>query len=353
MTKHPPPRSAEFLSLEKMRDAPFCVWFYGDEILLRSEATDAFRRHWCNEGFSDRVVIDSPKMTSDVLSLESKTRSLFSQKRLIELRFQVKPTFAQGKIIEKLLKDNSPDMRWLISSAKLDKALLESNWCKTVAGNAWLIPVYPVDRKSLPAWVSRRLSMQNQRADSDLCMFIAECVEGNLLSAHQEIQKIGLLFPPGDLPAEEVRSVIFGAARYDIFEWVGSVLLKDTVRALKSLRGLMESSQPASLVLWSLSDVLHNLLVLREALASGQQVSTALQAARIFRPKDQWYKAALQRPDLNMAGIARLMQAALKIDQMIKGIIDDDVWRALRDFVTEFSGARSYGKEGSPLFWDV
>ena len=121
------------------------------------------------------------------------------------------------------------------------------------------VRVDPVERKALPQWIAQRLAAQGQRvrggeAGQRTLAFFADRVEGNLLAAHQELQKLALLYPPGELSFEQVEAAVLNVARYDVFKLGEAVLAGQVARALRMLDGLRAEGEAAVLVHWTLAE---------------------------------------------------------------------------------------------------
>ena len=162
-------------------------------------------------------------------------------------------------------------------------------------------------------------------ADVDLSLkFIAERVEGNLLAAHQEIQKLGLLYPAGQLNIAQIREAVLNVARYDIDGLREALLAGDIGRLTRTLDGLMQEGEPAPLVLWAMSEEIRALTIIRAGIDSGKPVDMLLKDAKVWGPRAVPVKKALQR--LNTATLEAALKHAGKIDRMVKGIGYGNIW---------------------------
>ncbi|MGD9944464.1 MAG: DNA polymerase III subunit delta [Burkholderiaceae bacterium] len=333
---------ADALPAALERGVPAVAWVHGDEPLLAQEAAGAIRRALRAAGFDERQVFDANRsLRPDALLGETNALSLFASKRLIELRFSGKPGKELGQAVADAARSVDETTRILVSSPRLDRSTTESAWFTAIDRAGWVVPVFPIERAQLPQWIAARLAQQGQRADRATIELIAERVEGNLLAAHQEIRKLGLLFDAGELPAEETRAAVLNVARYDAFDLVGAMLAADTGRALRSLDGLRAEGEAEPLVLWALSDAVRTLLRLAQARQRGRPLAQALREARVFGPRERLYGDALRRADPALLQAA-LRQAA-KTDRMIKGIEPGDAWQALETLVMMVAGAPALG----------
>lgn len=319
---------AEGLAAALGRGVPALVWIHGDEPLLVQEAAQSVRQALRPAGFDERQVFDAGRgFRPDALLAEAGALSLFASRRLIELRLAGKPTKEIGQALAEAASRCTDDTRLLVCGPRLDRAATETAWFAAIDRVALVVPVWPVERAQLPQWIATRLARQKQRADRATLELIAERVEGNLLAAHQEIGKLGLLFPEGELPPEETRAAVLDVARYDAFDLVAAALSGDAPRALRSLDGLRAEGVAEPLVLWALADALRTLLRLHEARAAGRPPAQAMREARVFGSRERLFEQALRRLDAER--IRDALHLAARTDRMIKGLDRADAWQGL------------------------
>jgi len=320
------------------RPAPPLVWVHGDEPLLRIEATDTVRRALRAAGFEEREVFTVDRgFRVDALLEQTQSLSLFAARRLIELRLAAKPTKELGEALVQAAASVSDDTRLLVSGPRLDRATSTAAWFAGLERNAWIVPVFPVERARLPQWIAQRLAAQRQQADADTLAFLAERVEGNLLAAHQEIRKLGLLFPEGRLPADGVRDAVLNVARYDAFALAEAMLAGDVARTLRTLDGLRAEGEAEPLVLWALADAIRNLARLAEVRDAGRAPAAAMRELRIYGAREALYLKALARLDGEQLG--RALQDAAQIDRIVKGLARGDAWSEMTSLATSLAGA--------------
>jgi DNA polymerase-3 subunit delta len=316
------------------------IWVHGDEPLLQIEACDTVRRAARSAGFEERQVFDAGRgFKVDALVAEARSLSLFAASKLIELRTTGKPTRELGEALAEVASVLDDATRLLVSGPRLDRTTTQSAWFGALDRHAWFVAVYPVDRGQLPQWIAGRLGAQKQKADADTLRFLAERVEGNLLAAHQEIRKLGLLFPEGLLPGEEVRRAVLNVARYDARDLADAMLTGDPGRALRALDGLRAEGEAEPLVLWAVADAVRNLAWLAEARDRGQPVAQAMRELRIFSPRDRLYEQALRR--VNTALLPGALQRAALTDRIVKGLSQGDAWAEMARIATTVAGAPS------------
>ncbi len=312
------------------------VWVHGDEPLLQLESADLARQYYRQAGFLERQVfsIDRSFKTAEV-DAHSQALSLFSDQLLIELRWPGKPIKEQGEWLARSAVNLPETVRMLVTSARLDRSTLESDWAQTLEPHCLFVPVFPIERQALGEWISQRLALQHQNIDRETLEFVSERVEGNLLAAQQEIRKLALLFETGDLPGDEVREAVLNVARYDTADLVEAMLSGDLARALRSLHGLHAESAAEPLVLWMLADAIRSLLRTVLAMRAGMAAPAALKQARLFPPRDRAYLLALRQLDADrwIKRCSRALRLAAQADRMIKGVEYGDAWQALESVI--------------------
>jgi DNA polymerase-3 subunit delta len=258
--------------------------------------------------------------------------SLFGDKKLIELRIPTgKPGKDGGAALQNYVKDLSPDNLTLITLPKLDWQTQKAAWVASLQQAAVYIDIPNVERAQLPGWIGSRLAAQGQSADRQSIDFIADRVEGNLLAAHQEIQKLGLLHEAGKLAYEQVHDAVLNVARYDVFKLSEAMLSGDPARLVRMLEGLKGEGEALPLVLWAVSEEIRTLLKLKAGMAQGRPLGALLKEYRIWGPKERMMEPALRRVSLPLLEAA--LQEAAQIDKMIKGLrakaYAGDAWDAM------------------------
>ncbi len=317
---------------------PALTWIHGDEDLLVIEAGDRVREAARGAGFDQRDVFTVDRgFRIEALAAETQSLSLFASQRLIELRLSAKPTRELGLGVAAIVPTLDDATRLLVSSPRLDRAVTDTAWFAELDPLATWVPVLAVDHAHLPAWIAQRLAAQRQRADAETLAWLAERVEGNLLAAHQEIRKLGLLFPEGELPADGVHDAVLDVARYDAFGMAQAMLAGDAPRTLRALEGLRGEGQAAPLVLWALADAARQLLRLSQARDAGRAPASLTRELRLYPPRDRLYLDALRR--LDTATLRAAVQEAARIDRIAKGLISADPWAAMAALAGRLAGA--------------
>ena len=345
---------------EQLQRNPFppLLWIYGEEPLLQIEAADQAKAAARKQNISQREVIFVNRyFTASSLREATAAMSLFSESKLIELRFPTsKVSKDLGEALVKLLPTLDEQTRILATSPeRLDRTVTASDWFKQIDKHAWLLEIFSLDRTALPQWINSRLMQQGQSADKDLAVWIAEKVEGNLVAASQEIKKLALLCPPGKLDSSAAQAAVLTVARYDANDVVNASLASDLARALRGLDGLKAEGEPLPLIIWSLSEATRSLIKIVAGRQSGQSMNSLLAQNRIFGPRERVYTSAAQR--LSGKGLDQALLALAQADRLAKGIqagipagiqagnqtggapvAPTDAWVALANAVTLLSG---------------
>ena len=304
-----------------------------DEHLLALEAADKIRRAARAAGHTERDVLTVERTFKwGELLAANQALSLFGDKKLIELRIPSgKPGKDGSAALQAYAKDLSPVNLTLITLPKLDWQTAKASWVATLQQAAVYIEIPNVERAQLPGWIGMRLSAQGQSADRQSLDFIADRVEGNLLAAHQEIQKLGLLYEPGKLSFEQVHDAVLNVARYDVFKLSEAMLSGDCSRLARMLDGLKGEGEALPLVLWAVSEEIRTLLKLKSGMAQGRPLGALMKEYRIWGPRERMMEPALRRVPL--ATLEGALQDAAQVDRMVKGLrakqFAGDAWDAM------------------------
>ncbi len=292
---------------------------YGDEPLLVIEAADAIRAAARAKGFDEREVLTAMAGFNWAdLQHCAGNMSLFGGRTLIDLRI---PTGKPGRDGSSALQDYcarpSPDALLLVTLPGLDWTEEKAVWLKALSEAGVAVKLTPPNLAELPSWLAGRLRRQQQTADSEGLRFIAERVEGNLLAAHQEILKLGLLYPVGALSLQQVKEAVLNVARYDLDGLREAMLAGDVARLTRTLDGLQQEGEAPPLVLWAMTEEIRALAQVKAAQGAGQPLDVAIKEARVWGGRQAPFKRAVQR--INSARARAALVHASQIDRLIKG----------------------------------
>ena len=329
---------------------------HGDEPLLQQEATDAIRAAARSHGFSERSshTVSGAHFDWSAVLGASQSLSLLSQRQVVEIHL---PTGKPGKegpavliqLAQSLAKDG--DLLLIITLPRLDKTTKTSAWFTALQQHGVDVPIDTVDRQALPRWIAQRLRQQGQHVAAGeegehALRFFADRVEGNLLAAHQEIQKLALLYPAGELNAAQIESAVLNVARYDVFKLGEAVLGGRLQRVQRMLDGLQAEGESEVMVLYALAEDIRALRRVRQALDAGRPLPLALREQRIWGHRERLFERVL--PNLQAPVLAQLLHAAHVVDGIVKGIRTPgwpaEGWQALHRLAISLASTCASGK---------
>ncbi len=316
---------------------------HGDEPLLAQEAADAVRAAARAAGCSEREIFNVAGAHFDWSGVlgAAQEMSLFADAKVIEIRIPSgKPGKEGSEALQRYCERLPEGLVTLVMLPQLDNTQIKSAWFSALDAAGASVRIEGIGRAALPAWIAQRLSQQDQRVrEGDdgrrALAFFADRVEGNLLAAHQEIQKLALLYPPGEIGADDVEAAVLNVARYDVRQLCEAVLAGQVARALRMLEGLRAEGESAVGVHWQLADDLRAVKRVREALAAGRPMPVALGEARVWGARQRAIERAV--PLVSDRAVVRLVAAASLCDGIAKGLRRPDwpidPWAALRRLV--------------------
>jgi len=312
--------------------APLYVLF-GDETLLILEAIDLILSHARQQGYTEREIytVEQHFKWQNILNADSNL-SLFGTKKIIDIRIPSgKPGKEGGAVMEAYCTTISPDALTLVTLPRIDQSTQNTQWFKSLENFGVVIPVSNIERQQLPEWIAKRLAQQQQRTDATALGFMADQVEGNLLAAYQEIQKLALIYPAGNLTLTQIRAVIFNMARYDIYQLADALIASDANRYSRILNELQEEGTAPLLILNVLAEQIRQLITIQKGINTGQSTAQLLRSARIWGNRQKIVLNAAQR--IHLDSLHRVILHAVRIDRMIKGVADGDIWNELSRFI--------------------
>jgi DNA polymerase-3 subunit delta len=326
---------------ERERRMPPLITVASDEALLSQEAQDAIRATARATGYSEREVLQADaRFDWSRLAQATQGLSLFAERRIVDLRLPTgKPGVAGAAALEELAQNLADDTLVMIALPRLDRRARETRWVSALERAGVLLEIESVDRARLPRWIGERLARQQQSASEDALVFIAERVEGNLLAAHQEIAKLGLLYPAGELSLAQVADSVLNVARYDVFQLPLAMLAGDAPRVRKTMAGLRAEGEAIPLVLWAITEELRTLIRVKSQVDAGRPYSMAARENRLWGPRERLVERALGRIDV--ARLGRAVVRAAAVDRLAKGLrapqADSDPWLELTDLALELA----------------
>ncbi len=324
---------------------------HGDEALLVQEAADAIRAAARAQGYGERTVhtVAGAHFDWSAVVAAGASLSLFADKQIVEIRIPSgKPGKEGSAAIQQIAANAAGDdsTLTLVLLPRLDKATRSGAWFGALEGAGVSIQIDAIERSALPQWIAQRLSAQGQRVAAGeegqrTLQFFTSRVEGNLLAAHQEINKLGLLYPAGELKFEQVESAVLNVARYDVFKLSEAVLGGQRARVQRMLDGLKAEGEAEVLVHYALAEDIRALKRVKDAIANGRPMPVALREQRIWGLRERLFERVI--PHLGDVTLANLLHAAQQVDGIVKGLKSPgwpvDPWQALHRLAQGLCGA--------------
>ena len=310
-----------------------CYLITGDEHLLVSEAVDEIRDAARARGFGTRE-LHVATTGFDWYSLAASTgnMSLFAEQRIVELRLPTgKPGRAGGQAIVELVEQAGPDLLFIVTGPKLDGGGTNSKWAKTLDQKGVSLPVWPIGVRELPGWIANRMRQAGLQPERDAVTLIADRVEGNLLAAGQEIEKLRLLLGAGKVTAEDVSRAVANSSRYDVYQLADAAIGGDARRAVKILGGLRAEGVEPVIVMWALTRELRTLAMLDDAVRQGTDLGSAMQSARVWNNRQGLLRSCIGRHQ--HGAFHRMLKAGGRADAAAKGQRYGDPWQMATDIV--------------------
>ena len=330
--------SSEQLEQHLTRELRPLYTVFGPETLLALEASDRIRARARAAGYTEREVLTAESgFNWTQLAFAASSQSLFASRRLLELRIPTgKPGAEGGAALQAYSESLPPETVTLVYLHDIDWRALKTAWFVALEESGVAVEARSVPRKALPQWLAGRLKAQNQDADTKTLEFIADRVEGNLMAAYQEVQKLALLHPAGTISFEQVREAVLDVARYDVFN-VGEALAEgDVARIARMLDGLRGEGVAPPLVLWAMTEEIRAIGKIITGLAAGRPISSLWREARIWGPTHQNVMQQNCRR-FSLAQVSEALRHAAAIDRTIKGLNKGDVWDQLLQLALRFA----------------
>lgn len=313
----------------------------GDEPLLVQEACDQIRSAAREQEFSERQLYHTDAgFDWDTLMDSANAMSLFADKKIIEIHVHNgKPGDAGSKAITDFCSNPSEDNLLLLIMPKIDKRSHNSKWFKAIDATGAIIPIWPIGPQQLPRWIGQRLQQAGLRADHEAIDILAAKVEGNLLAAAQEIEKLKLIATNNHIDAVTMADAVTDSARYDVFTLVDKAVRGDSRAAIECLQGLRGEGTEATLILWALAREIRTLASIKESIEHGKSFDFVAKQMGVWDSR----KAIVKQAIYHRTGrqLYTLIRKCSQADKMIKGILKADEWNALSDIVLSLSGTEA------------
>jgi DNA polymerase III subunit delta len=309
----------------------------GDEPLQMREATDEIRAAARSQGFTEREVLDSAAgFEWSALNVAAESLSLFGERRLLELRLASSKIGKEGaRALTAYMERPAEETVLLVTLPKLERAQANSQWIKRVEQAGVVVQVWPVEGARLSPWIEQRLRRAGLIPEAGVVDMLADRVEGNLLAASQEIEKLLLLHGPGVVTIQQLTESVADSARFDVYGLVDTLLNKEVAKGLRILQGLQAEGVAAPVVLWAMSREIRALASMAYEVEQGRSADQVMGAHRVWEKRKPLLRRGLQQ---RSAHWQRLLTVCAHTDRAIKGLHSDDPWLLLEDLALGMSG---------------
>lgn len=317
-----------------------CYLVTGDEPLLVQEALDAIRANAREQGFGSReLFVQTTGFDWGELALAGGNLSLFAEKRIIELRLPTgKPGVKGSAAISDFATNVADDLMFIVSAPKLDRNSQKAKWVKALDAAGGVIQIWPVSVRELPAWINDRMKRAGLQPERDAVRLIADRVEGNLLAAQQEIEKLRLLHGEGPVTVEDADSAVADSSRFDVYKLVDAAVGGNAARAIRILGGVRTEGIEPVIVMWALTREIRMLAGLSDNVRAGMDLSSGMRKAGVWQNREALVRACIGRHQV--VGFYPLLQLARQADAAAKGQMRADPWQLATQIVLQLAGAR-------------
>ncbi len=314
----------------------------GDEPLQKLECIDKIRMAARSQGYDERLVFNVDK-SFDWNSIKQATcnLSLFSNRRIIELRMAApKPGKEGGRVLLEYAEQVNEDNLLIISSDKMDKGTQNNKWLKAIEKVGVLIQVWPINPAQLPGWIQTRVQAKQKRITLDAARLIAQRVEGNLLAARQEIDKLILSIDKDSIDIEDVINAVADSSRYDVFDMIESAFLGNADRTLHMLQGLRNEGTEPLVLFGALMWEFRRLCSMAYQHESGMNLESIFKSYRIWNKKKQPMNAILKRHSTK--SLDQLLRYCATIDKTLKSSQKIQAWDQFNTLLLAIAGINTF-----------
>jgi len=328
---------ANQLSSHLLKSLAPCYLVTGDEFLLVDEALDAIRESARGRGFISRELhIATTGFDWNALTASTGNYSLFAEQRIIELRLPTgKPGKAGSAAIIDLVEQSGSELLFIVTGPKLDRSSSASKWAKSIEQKGVSLPLWPIGVRELPGWIANRMRAVGLQPDRDAVTLIADRVEGNLLAAQQEIEKLRLILGAGKVSAEAANDAVANSSRYDVYKLTDAALAGDANRSVKILGGLRAEGVEPVIVIWALTRELRVLATLDDVIRQGGDLGGAMQKSGVWRNRQTLVRSCIGRH--RHGDFHTMLKATGRADAAAKGQRAGNPWQMATDVVVGLS----------------
>lgn len=312
----------------------------GDEPLQMAECGDAIRAAARAQGYTGReVMYVEAGFDWQRLLEESRALSLFAERRILELRMpNAKPGTQGASALAEYCAQVAPDIVLLVTMGKPESEATRSKWFKALDAAGVVVQIYPVERSRLPQWIDARMRQAGLQPGAGVADMLSDRVEGNLLAAAQEIEKLRLLHGTGRIDAEQLLDAVADSARYDVFGLVDAALNGEAARVVRMLEGLRAEGEEPLGVLWVFAREIRTMAMLAHDIQGGAREDAAFTRHRVWDKRKPAVRLGLRRH--NEGRWQALLRRAGRIDRIVKGQGTGDPWDELQQLALLMAGVR-------------
>ena len=309
----------------------------GDEPLQMKEAVDEVRLAARRQGYTDREVMDQVSgFDWSALNVAAESLSLFGDRRLLELRLNSPKIGTEGaKALNAYVERPAEETLLLITMPKLERVQTNSQWMNNLDKLGVVVQIWPVEGARLPPWIEQRLRRAGLIPEAGVVQMLADRVEGNLLAAHQEIEKLLLLHGPGVVSLEQLAESVTDSARFDVFGLVDTLLQGEAAKGIRMLQGLKAEGVASPVVLWALSREIRTVATMAFEVEQGRNADQVMGAHRVWDKRKPLLRRGLKLPSSHWR---RLLSLCARTDRAIKGLERDDPWMLLQNLALGMTG---------------
>jgi len=329
----------EQLKTHLERSGKMPVYFVsGDEPLQKLESIDLIRNHYQKQGYDERIIFEVNKSFDwNQINEASSNLSLFSNNKIIELRMVApKPGRQGGIFLQQYVENENNDTVLIISSDKIDKGTQNNKWVKAIDKAGLMIQVWPIGPAQLPGWIQARMQNRQKKITHDAARLIAERVEGNLLAAQQEIEKLLLLIEKDRIDIEDIMGAVADSSRYNVFDMLENAFLGNIDRTLLMLNGLKNEGTEPLLLFGALMWEYRRLCSIAYEYEAGTQLENIFRSYRIWDQKKRPITSVLKRH--TSKSLDRLLNYCAVIDKTLKSGQRDRAWDQFSTLLLAIAG---------------
>ncbi len=311
----------------------------GDEPLQLGEIADAIRKAAKKAGFENREILSAETgFEWNQLAFTADSYSLFADKKIIDLRLPSgTPGIDGSKALIAYCERLPEDTLLLVTAGKIAGGALKTKWLEALDKKGVVIQVWPLEGSDLIRWLQQRAELRGLHIETEGLRILASRIEGNLLAAAQEIEKLYVLYGAVNLSSQQISEAVADSSRYDVFKLMDSVLGGSVGRILKVLSGLRSEGVATPIVLWALTREARALIKMKLALSQGQNREVVFKNNQIWDKRKQRVSNALSR--LSDSDLNNILVLSAKADRQIKGQESGDAWETLLALCLLFASA--------------